>query len=329
MNFDLIAVGSPIMDSLVNVSEEFVQSIEGDKGGMELVDSDYIESLINKVDSEVFSVPGGSAANAIFAGTKLGLQTAVLGKIGSNEVAEDYVHKYLAIGGDDTLFKTSPSAHGHCLSMITPDKQRTMRTSLGAAMELSKDDVSVEDFLRVKYVHVEGYMLFNPDLLLHCLACAKEAGCTISLDLASFEVVNACKEILAEILENYINIVFANEDEAIAFTGVDNDYAKMAKILTKNCDIAVVKMGADGAYVADKDSLVKIDAEKVDTVLDTTGAGDAFAGGFLFGQINGHDLEESAQIGAMLGAEVVQVIGATIPTERWDVIEEKLEDFGE
>lgn len=324
--FDLIAAGSPIMDSLINVSEEFVAGIDGGKGGMELVDSAYIENLIAKAGVTVTSAPGGSAANSIFAASNLGLKTAIIGKVGNDDVSVDYQEQYLDINGSTELFKRSNSPHGHCLSLITPDKQRTMRTSLGAAMELSIDDVSVADFENVKVAHLEGYMLYNRDLIFHVLECAKQAGCIISLDLSAHEVVNASADVLKEIIEKYVDVVFANEDEAAAFTGIESDYEAMAKYLSKLCEVAVVKMGADGCFVADENSITKVDAFEVETVVDTTGAGDAFAGGFLYGLIQGWSLDHSAVLASLLGAEVVQVIGAKIPEESWVSIKEFIKE---
>ena len=327
-SFDIMAVGSPIVDTLSQVDEAFVASVSGEKGGMELVDSEVIVKLVERIETAKHRAPGGSAANTIFGATQLGLTSTFLGKIGNDDNAQFYQESYQAMGGDLSRFKTAELPHGHCLSLITPDGQRTMRTHLGAAMTLDPSEISVTDFAKVKHVHLEGYTLFNPPLLHHVIDCATLAGCKLSLDLASFEVVNACKDTLQSILADSIDVVFANEDEAAAFTGLENDYEAMALALGELCEIAVVKLGADGALVAHAGQVQKIDADSVKQVVDTTGAGDLFAAGFIYGLTNNASHKACAQFGAVLGAEVVQVIGAAIPSERWPEIKEKIKNLG-
>ncbi len=323
--FDIMAVGSPIMDSLAKVGEEFITSISGEKGGMELIDGEAMQMLASQVDADMVHAPGGSAANTIFGATRLGLSSTFLGKVGNDDIADQYTTTYADMGGDTSRFKVAETPNGRCISLITPDSQRTMRTHLGAAMELAPNEITVEDFKDAAHVHLEGYTLFNRDLMLHVLNCAKKAGCRISLDLASFEVVNAGKDILDTILRDYVDVVFANEDEADAFTAFGNDYEAMARHLGELCEIAVVKLGADGALVCHNGEVIKIDAEHAADVVDITGAGDLFAAGFLYGLLKGHSHENSARCGAILGAEVVQVIGAAIPTSRWNDIKNKID----
>ena len=154
--------------------------------------------------------------------------------------------------------------------------------------------------------------------MMHILKCAKEANATISLDLASFEVVQASSTILSDILRNYVDIVFANEEEAAAFTGLKHEYPEMAKELAKHCDIAAVKVGARGAYIAQKDTVMKIEPVLANKVVDTTGAGDLWAAGFLHGWSNKIELAQAARIGSILGAAIVQVQGSVLPPATWD-----------
>jgi sugar/nucleoside kinase (ribokinase family) len=256
------------------------------------------------------------------------LTSTFLGKVGNDENAAFYLQSYQSMGGDLSRFKESELPHGHCLSLITPDGQRTMRTHLGAAMTLDASEILVTDFAKVKHVHLEGYTLFNPALLHHIVDCAVAAGCRLSLDLASFEVVNACKETLQQILTEKIDVVFANEDEAAAFTGLSDDYEAMALALGELCEIAVVKLGAAGALIAHAGKVINISADAVERVVDTTGAGDLFAAGFIYGLVKELSLQKCASIGAYLGGEVVQVIGAEISDNRWSVIREKVKKLG-
>ncbi|WP_309400873.1 adenosine kinase [Cerasicoccus maritimus] len=323
--FKLIGVGSPVVDTLANVDDAFLAAhVPGAKGGMELVSADAIADIISQMNASLVQAPGGSAGNTAVGVANLGLPTTFLGKLGNNETADFYRDSFQAIGGNIERFKVGDAPNGHCLSMVTPDSQRTMRTDLGAAMTLCPDEVAPEDFVGVQHAHIEGYLLFNRDLLYRVLECARLAGCTVSLDLASFEVVGAAKDILADILRDSVDIVFANEDEAGAFTDMGEDYMGMAAELASLCDIAAVKLGKNGSLVQQGSQLHRIEPLVVDNAIDTTGAGDLWAAGFLYGWLTGKDLPTCGRYGSILGAEVVQVMGGAIPADRWEVIRGEL-----
>lgn len=321
----ILGVGSPMLDLLVNVDDSFIDTIDGEKGGMELVSPQLLESILEKSGAEALSAPGGSAANTIFGLAHLGMQTSLLGKTGKDQQAQFYIQQYAEMGGDTSRLKVNPDVPtGRCLSLVTPDSERTMRTDLGAAATLNVDDVTAEDFVGMTHVHIEGYMLFNADLTLHILKLAKQANCIVSLDMASFEVVNAAKNILPQLLKDYVDIIFANEEEAAAFCDTKDPEAALAEF-AKFADTVAVKVGKDGAYIRHRDETVKVAAEIV-SAIDTTGAGDLWASGFLYGFLKGKTLAEAGAIGAKVGAEVVQIMGAAIPAERWEIIKNKLTD---
>lgn len=317
-SFELIGVGNPIMDILAHVDDAFLrQHVTGDKGGMVLVDGHDIETLVSKLGSAVAIAPGGSAANATLGATRLGLKTTYLGKIGADKTAQDYRANFRAAGADDARFKHASLPNGRCLSMVTPDGQRTMRTHLGAAMTLSPDEVSTADFAHARHAHIEGYLMFNPALAQKVVDCARAAKCTISLELSSFEVVNVARDWILEQLKAGVDIVFANEDEARALFRTDASYDAYARKLAGYGGIAAVKIGKDGAWVAKGEELHRIAPLKVANVVDTTGAGDSWAAGFLFGHLRGKSLASSGAIGSALGAECVQHLGASIPDAHW------------
>ncbi len=322
--YKIIGVGSPIVDSLARVPESFIETTEGAKGGMELVDAETMGRLLAKVDGELIEAAGGSAGNSIFTLARLGVPATFLGKIGNDAGAEFYKRRFEELGGDTSRFKEGGVPNGRCLSLVTPDSERTMRTDLGAAMTLTPDEVSPADFAQCQHAHIEGYLLFNRDLMQKVLDSAKAAGCTISVDLASFEVVNATRDVLPDILRNYVDVVFANEEEANAFSGKDDDYEGMVRELGELCDTAVVKVGKDGSYIAKGGEVTRVEPIRVDNVVDTTGAGDLWAAGFLYGWLNGRTPAECGRFGSRLGAEVVQVMGASIPDDRWAVVEREL-----
>ncbi len=323
--FELIGVGSPIVDSLAQVTEAFVTAIPGDKGGMELVDAATIGDLMAHVESPMIEAPGGSSGNTAVAVAHLGLATTFLGKIGNDAGGEFYKDRFVELGGDGSRFKVGEVPNGRCLSLVTPDSERTMRTDLGAAMTLSPDEISAEDFRDCRHAHIEGYILFNRDLMFKVLNSAKAAGCTISIDLASFEVVGATKDILPDILSEYVDLVFANEEEAGALFD-SKDYEKMAADLAGMCDVAVVKLGKAGSLVQQGDQLEKVAPVLVNQPVDTTGAGDLWAAGFLYGWLRGKPLGTCGHYGSVMGAEIVQVMGAAIPHERWPEIKKLLQD---
>ncbi len=316
--FELIGVGNPIMDLLAHVDDNFLrQHVAGDKGGMVLVDDADIATLIAKIGDNVAIQPGGSAANTTLGAQRLGLRTTYLGKIGGDPTAESYHSNFTATGGDGTRFKRATLPNGRCLSLVTPDGQRTMRTHLGAAMTLHPDEVTAADFAGARHAHIEGYLLFNPALAEKVVTTARAAGCTLSIDLASFEVVNVARDWIFAQLRTGLDIIFANEDEAGALFQRQDAYENFARELAQFGGIAAVKMGKDGAWLAQGRELHRIAPIPAARVVDTTGAGDSWAAGFLYGHLRGASVPAAGAIGSLLGSETVQHLGAAIPDVHW------------
>ncbi|MEM8868260.1 MAG: adenosine kinase [Verrucomicrobiota bacterium] len=319
-DFTIIGVGNPIVDSIADIDDSFLQNVDGDKGGMVLTSPGAISALLREIPGAPTQAPGGSAGNTLFALAKMGVASAYLGKIGNCANGDYYRNTFAQLGGDHTRFKVGNVPNGHCLSMVTPDGERTMRTDLGAAMTLAPEEVSAADFAGCHHAHIEGYLLFNEALMMRVLESAKEAGCTVSLDLASFEVVHAAEAILPDILRNYVDLVFANEEEGAAFTSLSEDYEGIVRKLGEYCEIAAVKLGADGSIVYQSGELKRVAPIPVEKVLDTTAAGDLWAAGFLYGWSQQRPIDECAHIGSMLGAAVVQELGSVLPDSVWKKI---------
>jgi len=313
----IIGVGSPVVDTIALVKDDFLENVAGEKGGMLLVEAPQLDALLSDLPSENTRAPGGSAGNTLFALARMGMPAAILGKLGNCPMAQFYLEQFERHGGHVSSFKHGTIPNGHCLSLVTPDGERTMRTHLGAAMTLTPQEISAADFEAYDFAHLEGYLLFNEALMRTVLEAAQSAGCTISLDLASFEVVEAAKALLPEILDQYIDIVFANEEEAAAFTGIENDYEMMAQALHQHCDVAAVKLGARGSLIAQQKTIHSIEPVRAQTVIDTTAAGDLWAAGFLYGWLEGHPAPECAHFGSLLGAAVVQQQGSVLPDAVW------------
>jgi sugar/nucleoside kinase (ribokinase family) len=321
-SFELLGIGNPIMDYIAHVDDNFLRThVPGDIGGMVLVDDDDIARLLSHLGGAVATTPGGSAANAVLGATKLGLRTTYVGKTGADKTAEDYRTNFVAAGGDGSRFKRTNLPNGRCLSMVTADGQRTMRTHLGAAMTLSPDEITVDDFRGAKHAHIEGYLLFNPALADKVARTARAASCTLSLELSSFEVVNVARDWILAQLKEGVHIVFANEDEARALFKKEASYDTYAREIAAYGGIAAVKIGKDGAWVSRGSEIHRIDPVKVARVADTTGAGDAWAGGFLYGYLRRKSLAASGALGSALGAECVQHLGASIPESRWPALQ--------
>jgi sugar/nucleoside kinase (ribokinase family) len=328
--FDLIGVGSPIMDLLVRVPDEFLQHhVAGEKGGMVLVDHDEMQRIIGLLDGEPAYATGGSAANATYNAARLGLRTTFLGKLGHDDLARVYREAFEAAGVDGSRFKSGPQANARCLALVTPDAQRTLRTCLGAAMMLAPHEIRVADFTGCRHAHIEGYLVFNRALADDVLSAARSAGCTTSLDLSSFEVVNASRDWLFSQFRRGIDIVFANEDEIRAvFQDQTSDYATLARKLADHGVVAAVKVGRDGAWIAREQELHRIQPVAVADVVDTNGAGDAWAAGFLFGHLRGWPLPASGALASLLGSETVLHMGPIIPETHFEVLRSRAMALG-
>ena len=319
--FELIGVGSPIMDLLAPVPDAFLAQVAGAKGGMVLVDPPEMQRILSLLDHAPVCTTGGSAANATLNATRLGLRTTFLGKLGNDGLADTYRRRFEAAGVDSGRFKRAELPNARCLALVTPDAQRTMRTCLAAAMTLAPSEISPADFRGCRHAHIEGYLVFNQALANAVLDSARAAGCTISLDLASFEVVNASRDWLLDQLRRGLDVVFANEDEIRAlFRDQASDYAALARRLAGLGVLAAVKVGRDGAWLAQGQALHRVAPAAVPEVVDTNGAGDAWAAGFLFGHLRGWPLPACGALASLLGAETVRHLGPIIPNSAWAAV---------
>ena len=326
----ILGFGSPILDLLVQVDDAFLAAnVAGEKGGMGMLDAEAQKKLIGAFPpGKVKKAIGGSAFNTISALTALGMPTAFLGKIGKDADGGYYRQAYAAAGGDISRFRENPAVPtATCISLVTPDSERTMRTNLGASSTLTPDEITAADFAGIFHLHAEGYMLFLPGVLEKAMRLAKENGCTVSFDLASFEVVRIFRAEIETLLKQYVDIIFANEDEAREFCGADGFTPdKAAERLTEYSPAAAVKLGGKGALLRHGTEVCRTQAKTV-RALDTTGAGDLWQAGFLYGWLNGCGLAKAGEMGSVLGAAVVQVLGAELPPERWKDIQDQFDQI--
>ncbi|MGA2694112.1 MAG: adenosine kinase [Opitutaceae bacterium] len=322
---DLIGVGSPIMDLVARVSEAFLSNVPGEKGGMVLVDDAEMGRILALLAEAPAKTTGGSAANATFNAARLGLSTAFVGKLGNDPLAAAYRDRFANAGVDVSRFKYGKVANARCLALVTPDAQRTMRTNLGAAMTLSPSEISPDDFGGARHAHIEGYLVFNQHLCEAVLNAARAAGCTISLDLSSFEVVHAAREWMLKQFGRGIDIVFANEDEIRAlFPGRADNYEALARELAGHGVTAAVKMGREGSWIARGNEAHRMPPVHLKDVVDTNGAGDAWAAGFLYGYLNGRTLPECGAAASIMGSETVRHLGPLIPDGAWAEVKKRV-----
>ena len=316
----IVAIGNALVDVLSLIkSDAVLDSLDLLKGGMQLIDArkmQEIGSSTNDLDKKM--VRGGSAANTISGLGNLGIDTKFIGKIGNDEVG-DFFKKDIQCCNVKEQLLLSELYSGRCLVLISPDGERTMNTHLGAASELQADEIVPEMFDGYDILHIEGYLVQNHQLIWKIAETAKKCGLKLSIDLASFNVVESNLVFLKELLSEYIDIVFANEEEAIALTGETAE--KAVDTIANMCEIAIVKVGKRGSYVKSGDELFTIKTASVNAV-DTTGAGDLYAAGFLFGLASGFDLQRCGEIGSLVASKIVQVVGTKMDNETWKEIKE-------
>lgn len=320
----IVGLGSALVDILVNESDEFVRRIGVKKGGMTLVAMPDLETILNQASTKPIVVPGGSACNTAVGIGRLGGQSRFVGKRGDDDTGQ-FFENALVERGVEPLLMTSSLPTGRVLSIITPDAQRTMITYLGASADTQPEEITQACFTDSAVVHMEGYLLFNPGLMTASLKAAKNAGALVSLDLASFTVVEQSKAILEEMIEQYVDILIANEDEALAYTGFNDDTRALAR-LARHVKMAVLKVGARGSFIQHEDRVCRIPALGTGTAIDTTGAGDLWASGFLFGLAKGYTHEKCGRLASACGYEVCQVVGADIPAGGWIRIKKIMEE---
>jgi sugar/nucleoside kinase (ribokinase family) len=315
----ITGIGSALVDILINESDDFLKQLGKEKGGMTLVESADIKAILAKTDKTPAIVPGGAACNTIIGVGRLGGAARFIGRRGDDNFGTLFEDALRSARVEPEL-TLSPSPTGSVISVITPDAQRSMFTYLGASTELEPHRITPSLFTDTAITMIEGYLLFNPELMMAAVHAAKKADAMIALDLASFEVVHASREILDDLIKDHVDILIANEDEAEAFTGYA-DEKNALQALSAHVTYGVLKLGKRGSLISfNNTTTTRIDAISGKEAKDTTGAGDLWAAGFLFGIANGFSIEKSGQLASACGYEVCQVIGAQIPEEGWERI---------
>jgi len=312
----ILGIGNALVDVMTIVPDDTcLTRFSLPKGSMTMVDavrSGEIKQAINDLKKTLAS--GGSAGNTIYGLGVMGVHSSFIGKVGRDEFGNFYEKDMVDAGLTPVLMRAPQSPTGTAVALVTPDSERTFATHLGAATELSADELNLNYFKGYNILYVEGYLIYNLPLVEKAFQIAKENRMCIALDLASFNVVNEKLPDFDRLVTEYVDIVFANEEEARAFTGLGPVEALEA--ISAKCKIAVVKTGPDGSWIKRENEIIKVDALKVRAV-DTTGAGDLYAAGFLYGFSHGFSLDKCGLFGSILAGKVIEVIGARMPDEKW------------
>ncbi len=315
---NILGIGNALVDIMTRLEDDnHLQTIGLKKGSMELVEKEQIENILKASKSLKQSLSsGGSAANTIHGTARLGIESGYIGKIGKDNFG-DFFTKDLEKSKIQTHLIHSNTETGKAIAFISPDAERTFATYLGAAVEMVPDDLNPYIFRAYDVFHIEGYLLFNHDLIIKALELAKKSNMLVSLDMASFNVVKANRDFLKDIIKKYVNIVFANEEEAKAYTIAEPEDA--LHIFAEETNIAVVKIGKAGSMIKRDKTIYHIPAIHANAI-DTTGAGDLYAAGFLAGMIQNKSLEECGHIGSLIAGKVTEVIGAKLNDNQWQAV---------
>jgi sugar/nucleoside kinase (ribokinase family) len=311
MSHDLCAIGNALVDIIVPADDAFLRKHDIAKGAMTLVDEARASALYAAAGSAVEMSSGGSAANTLAGFSSLGGTCAFMGKVGRDQFGEAFAHDLRA---QKVHFATPPSADlatGQCLVIVTPDAQRSMNTFLGAAVEFGADDVDEALVHDSAITYLEGYLFDKPAAQAAFRKAAKiahEAGRKMSLSLSDPFCVNRHRDAFLDLVKNDVDILFANEVEIMALYRTEDLAAALAAVRA-HTDIAVVTRGAAGAVIAAKGQTYEVSAHPVVSVVDTTGAGDLYAAGFLYGVTQKRTLPEAGRIGAIAAAEVISHYG--------------------
>ena len=316
----VIGIGNALTDMLVNLKNDRVlDRYNLPKGSMSLVDTRLQTDISKSVAGLPYSLSlGGSAGNTIRAMARLGCDVGFIGKVGPDKTGDFFVQALENLGVEPFIFRGRERS-GKCVSLISPDGERTMVTHLGAALELRAEEIVPAIFECYDCLYVEGYLVQDHELIRAAVRTAKQCGLKVAIDLASFNVVDENLEFLRGLVQEYVDIVFANEDEAKAFTG-EAEPLNALQAISEIAELAIVKIGIKGALIKQGGEVVHVGIMAAAKRVDTTGAGDFYAAGFLAGLCDGLTLRQCGTIGAITAGKVIEVVGTTFGEEAWEDI---------
>ena len=318
----ILGMGNALVDIMTQLNDDSILNrFMLPKGSMTLIDKEMSSYLYNEtIGLQKQKTSGGSAANTIHGLAHLGIEVSFIGKIGEDDLGKFFEIDMKNNGIYPILFNSNTET-GRVVALISSDSERTMATYLGAAVELDPEDLTADMYEGNDFFYIEGYLVQNKELIQKALSLAKHGGLKTCLDLASYNIVLENIEFLKELINEYVDIVFANEEEAKALTGKSPEMA--LNDLSEMCEIAVVKIGDKGSIIKKGSEMISIPARKVNSI-DTTGAGDLYAAGFLYGLGKGYSLRTAGEIGNILASRVIETIGAKMDESTWEMLRLKI-----
>ena len=321
----ILGIGNALVDVMTLVTGDYIlQEFNLPKGSMQLVNAEKSQGI--KSATQYFPrtwTSGGSAANTIHGLSMLGADTGFIGSIGRDDTG-DFFENDMKKAGVNTLLIRRNSITGTAVALITSDTERTFATHLGAAVELTAEDLNPILFEGYDILYLEGYLISDFHFVETACKHARENKMLIALDLASYNIVEAYLDSYKKIVEQYVDILFANEHEAKEFTGLEPE--KALNVLSDTSEFVVLKVGAEGSWVKSRGELIKISAFPVNCV-DTTGAGDLYAAGFLYGLAIDLSLEKCGIIGSLMAGKVIEIVGARMEKEKFIEIRKEIEQI--
>lgn len=320
----VLGIGNALVDLLVKIdSDDILSKLELPKGSMTLIDDIGLSTIKNEVKNYATKkVTGGSVANTVNGLAALGVNTGFIGRVGTGD-SGIFFENDMRQNGVDTVLLKSETPTGRAFALVSVDGERTFGTYLGAAIELGPEDLKKEFYDDADIFYAEGYLVQNHELIEQAMKMAKEAGLLVAIDMASYNVVEANKEFMVHLMKEYVDIVFANEDEAYAFSNTKN-CRQALDYLASLTSIAVVKVGPNGSWVKSGDKIYRAGTYGNKPV-DKTGAGDSYAAGFFYGLFHDYDLGKCARIGAYIADHVIATTGAKLSKEVWKKILSEIE----
>ena len=323
---DIVGVGNAIVDVLTTTDDSLLEDLSFNKGSMTLIDENKAEELYEMTSNRI-QRSGGSVANSLACVAQLGGKTAFIGRVRDDKLGEIFTEEISTTG---TIFKTPPSLVGpstaRCLIFVTPDAQRTMCTYLGASVLLEPKDIDLSVVKEAKILYLEGYLWDNPaakNAFIKAAEIAKNAGRKVALSLSDSFCVNRHRESFIKLVEDYIDILFANEDE-ITTLYESSSLNSALKKLKKKCDLAAITIGKKGSILISNGKEININPFILGKAIDTTGAGDLYAGGFLKGLADGLKPEISAKIGSICAGQIVTQLGSRSKTDLLNLVSSHL-----